>query len=246
MTEEVTNLISSIRNATGKLLYKCQTVLSSAAFVFAASTLALRNIKALSNDNNLDEYNRSIAETHLSLEKSLNIYQISNVEYYLSLIFIDLISSTEIFFIDLVKIVLKKYPKKLGKTQFNLSEIIDSSSHDELITKAADQYIHKLLYKKPNEYLSDICEVLSIDKELIKPYWGNYIEAKARRDLGIHNDWKCNTIYLRKLKEVGIEPQCKIGDLMFPLGHQQYLQNVSQNIIKLSETMKDSISEKLS
>ena len=52
--------------------------------------------------------------------------------------------------------MIAEYPKKLGITQFTLSEILDAASPDELLIKAGELYLNKVMYKKPLEYLRDI------------------------------------------------------------------------------------------
>jgi len=89
------------------------------------------------------------------------------------------------------------------------------------------------MYKKPMEYLESICEVLSIEKNTITKEWPNYIEAKSRRDLGVHNGWVCNSTYLRKVHEAKIETEAKEGDSMLPTydGYVKELLTSLSNIV---------------
>lgn len=141
---------------------------------------------------------------------------LSSRDYFRCATFFSLVASMEIFLQELIKSVIREHPKKIGATQFKLSEILDIGSEDELINKAIDDYLNKVMYKKPSEYLAEICEVLSIEKTSIAPHWPAFVEAKARRDVGIHNDWRCNETYLRKCTEANFPTTAKIGERIIP------------------------------
>lgn len=114
--------------------------------------------------------------------------------------FLNVISEMEIYFSTLIQIIVREHPKKLGSASFQLTDIIDSESTDVLIERASGEFINKLMYKKPMDYLECICELLSIDMANYLEMWPAFVEAKARRDLGVHNSWICNSTYLRKIK----------------------------------------------
>ena len=82
---------------------------------------------------------------------------------------------------------------------------------DELL-----KLLNKLMYKKPYAYLDELCQVLSIESTALQERWKTFVEAKARRDLGVHAAWRCNDVFLRKLKEADVISKAKVGDLMLP------------------------------
>lgn len=150
----------------------------------------------------------------------------------MSVFFVDVVSEIEIYLSTLIQIVIIQHPKKLGSANFSLKDIIDSESVEELVARAADEYINKLVYKKPMEYLDSICETLSLNKQDIDKLWLHFIEAKARRDLGVHNSWICNSTYLRKLKEADINTNAVEGDLMTPT-NMEYLDEMTDKLGEL-------------
>lgn len=243
MTKEQNIFKDSINEARAKLIFKCEAFNNAYIYVLESSSLALESLGVLLSDDLPDGRNKKIAIAYSRLQKSLNSHGICNEDYYLALLFIDLISSTEIFFIDLIKIILEKNPKKIGNIQFSIGEILDSSSTDELILKASEMYINKLLYKKPYDYLADISSVLSIDKSIIEPYWASYIEAKARRDIGVHNNWICNSTYCKKLQEAGISSNSNIGDSLLP-PYEGYASEIVTEIMNMTSVMKEAVFEK--
>jgi len=136
--------------------------------------------------------------------------------YFTARLFISHIAAFEIFLQELLSLVIQKHPKKVGTCQFPLQRILDASSTEELVQLAIDDHLNKLMYEKPSEYLKKVCGLLAIDVASIESRWRIFVEAKARRDLGLHNAWKCNAIYLRKLEEAGCTTTLKIGDLSNP------------------------------
>jgi len=176
------------------------------------------------------------------LEKTLEPLSIDPLDYYVSLLFVDLISEIELYFAEMLRIILLKHPKKIGAFQFKLSEIVESSNPQELVGRAAEEFLYKLLYKKPNEYLSEMCSVLSVDESVLQDSWSTYIEAKARRDLGTHNDWKCNRTYLRKLNEADIATQVNLGDSLLPSG--AYFNSVLDVVLKIVGDLAEAVVEK--
>jgi hypothetical protein len=99
------------------------------------------------------------------------------------------------------------------------------------------------MYEKPEDYLKKICTILSIESKQIEPFWPYYIEAKARRDVGVHNNWKCNETYLRKTAKLDFEISQKIGGSLVP-SNTEYCNKVHDNIIFIANEIADQILEK--
>ena len=178
--------------------------------ILATGQILDYSIITAKNDKDLGEYFDTLKEglsNHENTEPS---------HYFHGMLLIKYVSCLEYFFVELMKLILTKYPHKVGKVEFALSDILDMTN-DELVILASERYINKIMYKKPQDYLNELCTTLSISKEELVSPWSGYIEAKARRDLGIHNDWKVNETYLKKNKEAGNDNIDKnIGELAFP------------------------------
>jgi hypothetical protein len=220
----------SVEDAKKRLFLKSLAFAHAYIFVLEAQKAALEGHGDLK---------KALAE----LESDLGGSNINMNQYFRSVLFVDLISEAEMFFAVMIKTVIARYPKKAGSVQFRLSDIIDATSLGDLITRASEDYIYKLLYKKPMEYLAEICAMLSIDQSIIEPYWPTYIEAKARRDLGAHNNWICNSTYLRKLEEAGVETSASEGQIMIPTD-LDYAADVSQSIFNLAADLSAAVMSK--
>lgn len=136
--------------------------------------------------------------------------------YFASQLAINLISEVEHYFANVLTAVLRMYPGKMGSSTFKLTEILSASSTDELVERAAEQYLNKLMYEKPQDYVKSLASTLSIDPLCLEGCWSEFVEAKARRDLGVHNNWVVNETYLRKTREAGCQNQPLLGESIIP------------------------------
>ncbi|NBB81371.1 MAG: hypothetical protein GVY36_18345 [Verrucomicrobia bacterium] len=150
-----------------------------------------------------------------ALREFLRPLKMTTGSYFAGSLLYNVISQTEIAFVEVIRLVLSYYPKKIGSIEFKLSEVVDKP-RQEILLAAADRYLNSLMYKRPTEYLSELCKILSINKENLEECWGDFIEAKARRDLGIHNAWVVNETYIRKVAEVGETHIAEVGENICP------------------------------
>ena len=203
-----------LETAVDRLAEKNLSVGLAALLVTHTSALALQE-------------HSGVAPVYKRLDEVLKRHGTNVEEHFLSILFIDLISEVEIYLATLVRAVIAKDPLKVGSFQLKLSEVLEASSNEELISRAAENYLHNVMFKKSLDYLADISGVLSIDPASVSQAWPAYIEAKSRRDLGVHNDWICNETYLRKIKEAGITTEVNIGDKLRPTSSRllKYLPN---------------------
>ena len=178
-----------------------------------------------------------------NLRSQLVTYGRSVDQHFAALMLMFMVAEIELYLSDAVKAILTVYPKKLAQAQFKLSEIIDRPQ-DEIIQMAAERHLYSLMYKKPKEYLAELCEIMSIDAKLIQPLWGSFVEAKARRDLGSHNDWRVNETYLRKTAEIGIAPNAVIGQDICP--DHEYNQGLTPKFSGLVDAFSDQLEQRFS
>lgn len=116
--------------------------------------------------------------------------------------FISLVSSFEEFLVDICILAIKKHPHKISGEKVDFKKALELS-REELIEFKAKEYLNKIMYMSPKDYLKSLCELLSLDQSTLNEDFIKYIEIKARRDLGVHSDWKKNETYERKVKESG-------------------------------------------
>lgn len=106
-----------------------------------------------------------------------------------------IISEAESFFQEALIEVICLHPEKINALGTIESEI-------RLIAK---KYTDKLFRKSPTEYKKELLTLLSADENILDDLWPQFVEAKARRDLGVHNRWATNEAYRRKIKGVGLD-----------------------------------------
>jgi hypothetical protein len=121
--------------------------------------------------------------------------------------FITLISEFEGFLVDFLRVVVKNHPPKIGNISLKLSEVAECENLDQVIEIGVNKFLNDLVYKKPRDYVEAINDILSTNQSSeLDDLWRKFIELKARRDLGVHNDWKSNETYFRKVTEIGGTP----------------------------------------
>lgn len=206
---------------------------------FTAARIYLLKIDQLA----VIEPESKIALAKTTLMQNLNADYINPTNYFVSQLFITYVAAFEIFLQESIALVIKKNPKKVGNIKFSITDILDSVSIDLLIQRATEDYLNTLMYKRPSEYLSELCKILSIDESIIAKDWPVFIEAKARRDLGVHNAWKCNEIYIRKIKESGKNSTLAIGENTAPK-ENDYLEKVAITLKSLVETISKEVLKK--
>jgi hypothetical protein len=168
--------------------------------------------------------------------------EVSYETYFASHLTNFLVSEMEHFFGSAISAALRLHPEKMGSQKFNLKEILSASSNDELIDRAANSVMNKLMYEKPLDYLKGLAEILSIKTDTIEPLWPKYIELKARRDIGAHGNWVVNEIYLRKLSEAKIPTEFIVNDRIIP--DFNYLETALVFCGELASAMSNALGEK--
>jgi hypothetical protein len=138
----------------------------------------------------------------------------STVPHFLrAQLFVGLVAELEGMFAELLREVLCAYPGKIGKPPEGRG-IAASATRAELVEQLADEEINQALYAKPADYRLIVEKHLGLDHALLEPHWDTFVEAKARRDLGVHNAWTWNRVYERKAGSKRQQPGS--GDNMWP------------------------------
>jgi hypothetical protein len=176
----------------------------------------------------------------LGFDKFLNNLNLDIDTYFSCMLLINLISITEGYFVDIVKEILTLYPEKIGKEKLELKDVL-CLTRDEIILSSAEKYIDGIMRKRPKEYLSEIGKILSIGEIELTEDWKKFIEAKARRDIGVHNNWIINETYKRKIEEIGIQdlPSSIIPDF-------NYIHDLCKFCLRIVDDIRKKIDKKYS
>ena len=145
------------------------------------------------------------------------------------------ISELELFFQEVVIASLVAHPQKMTKTSIEIKQLINYSSIDDALRATAEGFANGLMFKKPNDYKKSLLSIISADEKLLDDFWPTFVEAKARRDIGVHNDWEVNDIYINKVKEVGLTPTTE----PFLAVNQEYILSVRVCCIDIMKAIKN-------
>ncbi len=122
-----------------------------------------------------------------------------------------LVTILESLFGDLVRIVLLKYPQKIGsKKTIQSSVVLAAHSIEEIHLKAIDSILKDMTYKSPNEFAVELKDLMSMNL-LECPAFHRYLEIKATRDIYIHNRGIANEVYVTK---AGSHSRVKAGEFL--------------------------------
>ena len=123
--------------------------------------------------------------------------------------FITMISTLDDYFSQLLLLILRAYPEKLGnkKIEFNFNDVNNllTTGRDEFIIKSMEEeivsHVRNLMAKKPYDYLTKLVEYLG-DSKLIRLERLTYSEMCLRRNAGVHCGWFGNKEYNLRIQEL--------------------------------------------
>lgn len=122
--------------------------------------------------------------------------------------FINLVTVYEAWMSDVLRAILREYPKKITKEKVESSFITDSASYEECLEKLIDAELVDIFYAGPKEATKRLQEITSIDIETFTEL-ADIFELKAARDVLLHNKGIVNKVYLRK---TGDKARAKEGE----------------------------------
>ena len=139
---------------------------------------------------------------------------------------------------DLLRIVLMKFPSKIGsKRSIKSSAILSATSIEELQLHTIDSLLNEIAYKSPKEYAKEFEHFMSINL-LECPAYHRYIETKATRDIYIHNRGNVNEVYLSKS---GSHARAKSGEAL-PINTVYFLESF-ESCIQITEWLEENLNE---
>lgn len=142
---------------------------------------------------------------HLDLiDEEVAIYDLPKLfkpvidNYLLSFVHQNQVSLFESLFFELLGIIIANQPRCLpDKKSISYGMVFESNSKEDLINIIIEKELNELKYKKVGEWFDYLCNIVNVGKvnsvELEK-----IVEAKATRDVLVHNSGIVNQIYIEK------------------------------------------------
>ena len=159
--------------------------------------------------------------------------------YFFSLVHQQQVALFESLFFDLVRILLVDRPERLSKKkQVDYETIICSETKEEIIWKLIDRELNEIKYKNVAEwfiYLNKIVGLPVIEDQNLEII----AEAKAARDILVHNAGIINNIYINKS---GNAARFKIGQKIDITG--DYTKDTWRHLVELLIIIIDSLIKK--
>ena len=211
---------------------------------YGAFDVVYRNVESSSEDTITIEYPVGYRADRQPLLSRLTYHKPELLERYNFLAsyqlatngIFQLVTIVEALLGDTVRLIVTKYPKKLGgKRTIPLELILQSVSLEEVHLKAVDALINDLSYLSPSDFADAVDKLFSVDLRECASFH-RYIELKASRDVLIHNRGVANEIYLRK---AGTHARVKSGHFL-PVDIPYFLE-AYEHCIQLTEWLEEEL-----
>jgi len=139
-----------------------------------------------------------LEDTEVVVSNLPTIFSPIKGDYLLSFVHQNQVSLFEHLFFDLLKIVITNQPQSLsGKKQIDYATIFQAESKEELVCKLIEREINEIKYKNVGEWFNYLYKIVSIP-QFSKEEMDKIAEAKASRDILVHNAGIINQIYVQK------------------------------------------------
>lgn len=144
---------------------------------------------------------KTITRTREQIEQIIT--RAKDKDLYFS-IYVFVIAQVEDFFSELIYLILTKDNRRVKCTvsgidfirKYDVVDIVDASSKNEIIDQIIQKNIATLFYSSPQKQREYFQTALGIN--LPNEYWDKWFEYKATRDIIVHNSGKINKVYLTK------------------------------------------------
>ncbi|WP_284381187.1 hypothetical protein [Litoribrevibacter albus] len=215
-------LVSKLTNHKEKILKEFKDAMEFKAFTDLAYLLATNVSEAPGNNSKFtlgySEYANKFGLTDQEVNiKDLKVhFENAKTRYLDFLVHQQQVSLFEHSFFDLLKILLLDKPERLSKKkQIDYGAIIEADCIDDLISKLVERELNEIKYKNVSEwfnYLEKLIGLLNIEKSELE----RISEAKASRDIIVHNAGIVNEIYIKKS---GDAARFNVGENIDVSGH---------------------------
>lgn len=143
----------------------------------------------------------------LSKEELIKHYQILSTSRLSIFGVLQLVTVTEIMLVNVVRLILLRYPEKLSINQksVRVEDVIDAQSNEDVRNAIADHVLHEAFYGTPVQVAQKLKKLIDIDISKFSAFH-DYCELTATRDVYIHNGGVANRLYEEKasnLKRAG-------------------------------------------
>lgn len=146
--------------------------------------------------------------------------------YLRSQLFITLMTELENYLVYIIEIILLAYPHQLHSDHFNVAEVLKQENAADQIQEKVTKKIMAKLYDPPRQFFNLLLSTLEMKTTInqllleqnitdkpakkkrfneisLESLFPEYVEMKARRDLGVHGGWVRNDLYTTRITKYG-------------------------------------------
>ncbi|MEZ4308715.1 MAG: hypothetical protein R3F14_11795 [Polyangiaceae bacterium] len=146
-------------------------------------------------------------------------------------LFVSLMAELEDMFGEVIRRLLLAFPGKITQKTVTVSDLLDAHAIGETVAQVTEVELSSLFYGGPQKLRERLEDVVSGPK-LLESVWPDYVEMRARRDIGLHAGWKLNRLYLDKAGEKAAPERTKF---LFP--EQGYFESACVLATEVCDTL---------
>jgi len=158
-------------------------------------------------------------------------------------LFVMALSIMEAMCTDVLEYFLTSFPLKIPANEFKFDKDVYFTSYRELTATSVKRYLNSLAYKSFEDHLTLFVELTSIQSSnVIQTHMGTLKEAKATRNVLMHNSLLSNERYLtsagdlRRTNHAGVKLKCD----------QPYVLHTIEAISTFATDLREALSQKYS
>jgi len=197
-------IVERLKSLRERVVKEFCTAIEFKGFTILAYQMASEQAKALPSNNKYTIGYSEFAHSLGLLDKTVKSpelavhFEHAKEQHFFSLVHQHQVALFEHLFFDTLRLLLTDQPMHLpGKRQIEYSVIVAAQTKDEVINAMIERELNEVKYKNVGDWFTYLERLVSgcrlSDTEI-----GRIAEAKATRDLLVHNAGIVNHIYLEK------------------------------------------------
>lgn len=158
-------------------------------------------------------------------------------------LFVIALSFMEAMLTDVLEYFLTSFPLKIPSNEFKYEKDVYFTSYRDLTAKTVERYLNSLAYRSFEDHFTAFLELTSIhNSSVLQTHVGNLKEARATRNVLLHNSLLANNLYLasagdlRRTSRAGERLECD----------HPYVTRTIETISAFAIDLRKSLSEKYS
>lgn len=196
-----------VKDFCGVMEFKAFTSLAY-QFAFEHAKTLPENARFIVSYSNF-AHSIGLSDKTVSPPELATLFEEARNKHFLSLVHQHQVALFEHLFFDMLRLLLADQPLRLpGKRQIEYSVIVAAKTKDEIVSNLIERELNEIKYKSVSDWFTYLERLVS-KCTVSEADLGGIAEAKATRDIFVHNAGVANKTYLQK---AGPFARFKVGE----------------------------------